>query len=198
MDYMAQLDRILEQLNKGDKPKLLLHCCCAPCSSHVIECLAGSFEIVCYFYNPNIYPFREYLARLREMKKLLREMPCAHSVTLVEEEYDDQNFRKHIRGLEEEREGGARCEVCFKLRMRKTAEYAKLKGFGYFCTTLTTGPHKDAGLINEIGNSLALETGVAFLPCDFKKRDGYKRSVELCRQFDIYRQTYCGCEYSLN
>ena len=192
-DYQRALDGIIESL--GDKrPRLLLHSCCGPCSSYVIEYLSKHFDITVYYYNPNIFPREEYEKRLAEQIKLVERLGGA---VMCEAEYDPDRFYEAARGLEGEKEGGARCAECFRLRLDKTAERAKEGGFDYFCTTLTVSPHKNAPLINEISEQAAERYGVAALPADFKKREGYKRSIELSKQFDLYRQDYCGCEFSI-
>lgn len=192
-DYQRALDGIIETL--GDKrPRLLLHSCCGPCSSYVIEYLSKHFDITVYYYNPNIFPREEYEKRLAEQIKLVERLGGA---VMCESEYDPDRFYEVATGLEGEREGGARCAECFRLRLDKTAEMAKEGGFDYFCTTLTVSPHKNAPLINEISEQAAEKYGVAALPADFKKREGYKRSIELSKQFDLYRQDYCGCEFSI-
>lgn len=192
-DYQRALDGIIESL--GDKrPRLLLHSCCGPCSSYVIEYLSKHFDITVYYYNPNIFPREEYEKRLAEQIKLVDRLGGA---VMCEAEYDPDRFYEVARGLEAEREGGARCAECFRLRLDKTAEMAKEGGFDYFCTTLTVSPHKNAPLINEISEQAAERYGVAALPADFKKREGYKRSIELSKEFDLYRQDYCGCEFSI-
>lgn len=192
-DYQRRLDGIIESL--GDKrPRLLLHSCCGPCSSYVIEYLSKHFDITVYYYNPNIFPREEYEKRLAEQMKLVERLGGA---VMCEAEYDPDRFYEAARGLEGEKEGGARCAECFRLRLDKTAERAKEGGFDYFCTTLTVSPHKNAPLINEISEQAAERYGIAVLPADFKKREGYKRSIELSKEFELYRQDYCGCEFSL-
>ncbi len=171
-----------------EKPKLLLHVCCAPCSTHVIETLK-EFDIVAYFYNPNIHPAEEYKLRLKNLKKL--------GVTFVEGKYDVDAWFNATKGYENEPEGGARCEICYRLRMGETAMFAKKKGYDYFATTLTISPHKSARAINEIGKKLSKKYGVKFYSADFKKKNGFKKSVELSRKHGLYRQSYCGCVFSM-
>lgn len=192
-DYQRQLDALLASL--GDKrPRLLLHSCCGPCSSYVIEYLSRCFDVTVYYYNPNIFPREEYEKRLAEQIRLIERLGGA---VLTESDYDPERFYAAAAGLESAPEGGARCTECFRLRLEATAERAALGGFDYFCTTLTVSPHKDAARINAISEELAARYGVPALPADFKKREGYKRSIELSKQFGLYRQDYCGCEFSL-
>lgn len=174
----------------GDKPKLLLHCCCAPCSSAVIEKLKQYFDITYFFYNPNIYPESEYLLRRDEFKKL--------DVNVVELTYSHNEFLKVVNGYENEKEGGARCRICIAQRLDKTFEYATINNFDIVTTTLSISPHKDAEFINMLGESLQEKYGVKYLHADFKKENGYLRSIQICKENDIYRQDYCGCEFSKN
>lgn len=194
-NYQKQLDEVTSGL-AGKKPTLLLHSCCGPCSSYVLEYLTRYFDVTLLFYGPNIQPREEYLKRLEYQKKLLAEMPCAQGVSLLECEYDGESFTRSVRGLEGEPEGGKRCTECFRLRISETARLAYENGFDYFCTTLSVSPHKDAARINDIGRELSEKYGVKWLPNDFKKRGGYQRSIELSRQYGLYRQDYCGCFYS--
>lgn len=196
INYDKKLDAVIENLSQGERPSVLLQCCCGPCSSAVLERLCRSFKVTAYFYNPNIHPKAEYEKRLENERLLLENMHFADDVSLYECEYDGARFYEAVRGLENEPEGGARCAKCFELRLKKTAETAKKLGCDYFCTTLTVSPHKNADVINKIGNRVGEEAGVKFLPSDFKKKEGYKRSIELSRQAGLYRQTYCGCEFS--
>ena len=190
-NYQLELDRITASLS--GRPRLLLHSCCGPCSSHVLEYLTRYFEVFLSYYNPNIQPRAEYDLRLENQLCVLGRMP---GVTLVPCGYDGGAYDEAVRGLEDEPEGGARCTECFKLRLDFAAREAKRLGCDYFATTLTVSPHKDAQRINAIGEALAGKYGVKWLPGDFKKRDGYKRSIELSREFGLYRQDYCGCLYS--
>ena len=192
MNYQLELDKIIEGL--GEKhPRLLLHACCAPCSSYVLEYLTANFDIDLFFYNPNIMPAWEYARRLEALHKLLAVMPCASGVKLIEGPREENVFLDAVRGREGEPEGGARCPICFSLRLGKAAELCREGGYDYFTTTLTISPHKNAELINEIGEREAASRSVRWLPCDFKKRNGYLRSIELCREYGIYRQSWCGC-----
>ena len=190
-NYQLELDRITASLS--GRPRLLLHSCCGPCSSYVLEYLTRYFEVFLSYYNPNIQPRAEYDLRLENQLKVLERIP---GVTLVPCGYDGGAYDEAVRGLEDEPEGGARCTECFKLRLDFAAREAKRLGCDYFATTLTVSPHKDAQRINAIGEALAGKYGVKWLPADFKKRDGYKRSIELSREFGLYRQNYCGCLYS--
>ena len=196
-NYQLMLDKIISQ-NNNNIPSLLLHSCCGPCSSYVLEYLTKHFDITVFFYNPNIYPEAEYFKRLDTQKQLLERMSFVNPVSLIEGEYDPENYLAAVRGQEEYREGGARCSTCFTLRLDKTAELAKSKGFDYFATTLTVSPHKNAQIINTLGYDLSEKYDVRWLPSDFKKREGYKRSIELSKQYDLYRQEYCGCSFAMN
>lgn len=191
-NYQKKLDMLLGKLT--DRPKLLLHSCCGPCSSYVTEYLTQYFDLTVYFFNPNIYPPAEYQRRLDTQKSLLDATEWA---VLTESEYDHAEFLEAVRGLEMEPEGGARCLPCFRIRLEQTAKRAAAMGFPYFATTLTVSPHKNADLLNEIGETLGKKYGVIWLPSDFKKKEGYKRSIELSREYGLYRQNYCGCEFSL-
>lgn len=190
-NYQLELDRITASLS--GRPRLLLHSCCGPCSSYVLEYLTRYFEVFLSYYNPNIQPRAEYDLRLENQLCVLGRMP---GVTLVPCGYDGGAYDEAVRGLEDEPEGGARCTECFALRLDFAAREAKRLGCDYFATTLTVSPHKDAQRINAIGEALAGKYGVKWLPGDFKKRDGYKRSIELSREFGLYRQNYCGCLFS--
>jgi len=195
-NYQRELDRIIEK-NGGSRPRVLLHVCCGPCSSSVLEYLTQYFELTLLWYNPNIYPEAEFTLRYETLKKLLRDMGLSERVKLLTEEYRSGEYNNRVRGLENEPEGGKRCTECFRLRLEETAKTAAKLGFDYFCTTLTLSRHKDAVRINALGEEIARKTGAKWLPSDFKKRDGENRSIELCEQYHVYRQLYCGCEYSL-
>lgn len=177
-------------------PSLLLHSCCAPCSSACLEYLNGNFKMSVFYYNPNISPKAEFEKRLSEEKRLLSEMPLDEKTEVLEGEYNYDEFLEIAKGLEDIPEGGERCFRCYKLRLEKTAALAKEKGFDYFCTTLSVSPLKNSQKINEIGMELAEKYGVKWLPSDFKKKEGYKRSIELSRQYGLYRQNFCGCVFS--
>lgn len=172
---------------------VLLHCCCAPCATSVTERVIKTIKPVLYYYNPNIYPEAEYLKRLSELEKLARHF----SLELISEPYDENEFLGAIAGLENEKEGGARCSVCFRVRLEKTAARAKREGLTAFCTTLTVSPHKNAAIVNAIGEEVAAARNILWIPSDFKKRNGYLRSCQMCRELDIYRQNYCGCRFSI-
>lgn len=191
-NYQKKLDRTLEAL-EGARPGLLLHSCCGPCSSYVLEYLSKHFRLGLLYYDPNIQPESEYELRLENQRKVLEHHP---DVALHEYGWRGEEYEAAVRGLESEPEGGARCTVCFRLRLEETARLAKELGYEYFCTTLSVSPHKDAERLNRIGMELAERYGVKWLPSDFKKREGYKRSIELSREYGLYRQDYCGCLYS--
>jgi len=198
-NYQKELDKTLSRLTEeGKVPRLLLHSCCAPCSSYVMEYLSEYFEITVFFYNPNIYPPEEYEMRVKEEERLIKEMPFRHPVRLVEGTYDPERFYAAAKGLEKEPEGGRRCEKCYELRLFEAAKMAKEGGYDYFTTTLTISPLKPAPKLNEIGERIGAEVGVAYLNSDFKKKDGYKRSIQLSKEYGLYRQNYCGCVYSLS
>jgi len=193
INYQNKLDEILRNIvSDGKVPRLLLHSCCGPCSSYVVSYLRDYFGITVFYYNPNIYPEEEYRHRLSEQKRLLE----LFGIPLLDADYNHQEFLDVARGFESEPEGGARCEKCFELRLRKTREIAGARGFDYYCTTLTVSPHKNALIINRVGESLDDGTKPLWLPSDFKKREGYKKSIELSRLYDLYRQDYCGCEFA--
>ena len=196
-NYQLKLDQILSGLEGGDTPpSLLLQCCCAPCSSYVLEYLSRYFRIDCFYYNPNIYPEEEYVHRVEELKRLVGEMPHENPVTVVEGKYEPEVFFAMAKGLEDVPEGGERCRKCYELRLRKTAEEAKAGGYDFFTTTLSISPLKRADWLNETGAELSEEFGVPYLFSDFKKRGGYQRSIELSAQYGLYRQNFCGCVYS--
>ena len=197
-NYQKELDRVLEGLEReAAVPRLLLHSCCAPCSSYVLEYLSRYFEITVLYYNPNIYPPEEFGKRLKEQQKLLADMEFVHPVRLVEGRFEPEVFYQAAKGLEQEPEGGKRCEACYELRLREAAREAAADGFDWFATTLSISPLKSAQKLMEIGERLGREYGVPYLPSDFKKKNGYKRSVELSAQYGLYRQNYCGCVYSI-
>ncbi len=192
-----QMDDLIEGLKKeGRVPALFLHSCCAPCSSYVFEYLSEYFDITDFYYNPNIYPPEEYEKRVREIKRLIEEQPHKHEVAFVEGKYDPERFFEVAKGLEKCPEGGERCAKCFELRLRETAKEAKERGFDLVTTSLTISPLKNAALLNEIGERVCREEGVTWLPSDFKKRGGYQRSIELSKEYGLYRQDYCGCVFS--
>lgn len=189
----------LEIINKLDfKPKILLHSCCGPCSSYVIEFLSKYFKIDVLYYNPNIYPKEEYIKRKNEQIRLIKELKKMYELDILDCDYEEDKYYDHIKGLEKEKEGGKRCQKCFKLRLEKTADIAKKNNYDYFTTTLSVSPYKNSKIINEIGLDLEKEYKIKWLPSDFKKQDGYKKSIELSKKYNLYRQHYCGCIYSLN
>lgn len=197
-NYQLKLDEIIKRIEEDEvRPKLLMQICCAPCGSYVLEYLSKFFDITLFYYNPNIYPREEYDKRLGEIEKLLKLSPFCEGVKLIKGEYDDTEWFEYIKGTEGEREGGGRCTLCFDKRLEETAKLASELACDWFCTTLTISPHKNAALINEIGERLGDKYGIPFLPSDFKKREGYKRSAQLCEEYGIYRQNYCGCKYSV-
>lgn len=197
INYQKILDELIEKLQKENKiPKLLLHSCCAPCSSYVLEYLSKYFRITVLYYNPNISIEEEYLHRIEEQKRLISEMKTINKVDFVQGEYNPNDFFAIAKGLEDVKEGGERCFKCYELRLRETVKIALDNGYDYFTTTLSISPHKNAQKINEIGEKLSEEYGVKYLYSDFKKREGYKRSIELSKEYNLYRQNYCGCIYS--
>ena len=202
-NYQNELDQLLQ--SKTDRPTLLLHACCGPCSSYVLEYLSSHFEITVLFYNPNIYPVAEYERRLQELLNFYKRFVPAQNVRVIQAPYEPEEFYKATGarenpGLAKEPERGERCRRCYELRLRYTYDYACEHNFDYFCTTLSISPFKDADMINEIGISLGGEAapGPRWLPSDFKKKNGFKRSLELSAEYDLYRQEYCGCIYSFS
>lgn len=195
INYQKQMEERIEKLTST--PTLLLQSCCGPCSSYVLEVLSEFFKITVLYYNPNIFPEEEYNKRLLEQKRIIEEMSFKNPVSFLDCDYNEQEFLSFVTGYESEREGGARCEKCFRLRMEKTAQLAKEKGYDFFTTTLSVSPHKNAPLLNKIGEELSEKYSVEFLPADFKKKEGYKRSIILSKEHNLYRQEYCGCRFSL-
>ena len=194
MNYDLLMQEQIENIKEGEE--LLLHACCAPCSSAVLERLSSHFKITIFYYNPNIDKKEEYEKRVNELKKFISKFKTKYEVKLIEGRYDTNDFIRIAEGLEDEPERGKRCYKCYNLRIEETAKIAEERGFKYFTTTLSLSPHKNAAWINEIGQSLNNKYNSTFLYCDFKKREGYKRSIELSRDYDLYRQDYCGCIYS--
>ena len=191
------LEELIEENIKSNKvPRVLLHSCCAPCSSYVIEYLSKYFKLTIFYYNPNISPLEEYEKRKQEQIRLINSMETKNSVDIIDCDYDNDLYESSIKGLEDEPERGRRCEVCFKLRLEKTASRALELGYDYFGTTLTVSPYKNCLMINEIGLDISKKLGIEFLVSDFKKKNGYKRSIELSFEYNLYRQNYCGCKYS--
>jgi hypothetical protein len=188
---------IAREQEKGNIPSLLLHSCCAPCSSYCLEYLSEYFKITVFYYNPNIYPEEEYYKRVEEQKEFIRRFPARYPIGFVEGNYDKERFYDMAKGLENVPEGGERCFRCYELRLREAAELAKKIEMDYFTTTLSISPLKNAEKLNEIGDRLAAEYGISYLNSDFKKKNGYKRSVELSQEYGMYRQDYCGCVFSI-
>lgn len=198
MNYQKELEKTIERLGKEEKvPTLLLHSCCAPCSSYVMEYLSNYFKITVFYYNPNIYPESEYTKRILEQQTLIGKMMVKHPISFMAGNYDKDLFYEMAKGMEHLKEGGARCFKCYELRLSESAKIAKQCGFDYFTTTLSISPLKNAAKLNEIGIRLAEEYGIQYLPSDFKKKNGYKRSIELSKEYGLYRQDYCGCEFSV-
>lgn len=196
-NYQKVLDKTLENLKKEERvPRLLLHSCCAPCSSYVLEYLSEYFDITVFYYNPNIAPEEEYQERVGEQQRLLRAMSLSRPVSFLEGRYCPQEFYETARGHETDPEGGERCRRCFELRLEESARTAKAGGYDYFTTTLSISPLKNAAWLNDIGTRMGEQYGVPYLLSDFKKRNGYKRSVELSGEYGLYRQDYCGCVFS--
>ena len=190
-------DKQKEELAKITKPqKLLLHSCCAPCSSHVITILTKYFDITILYYNPNISPIEEYQKRKEEQIRLIKSIKKVNKIDIIDCDYDNEIYNEKIKGYELCPEKGARCTICFNIRLEKTASIAKENNFDYFCTTLTVSPYKNCDLINQIGEELSKKYSIKWLYSDFKKENGYKNSIELSKKYNLYRQNYCGCIYS--
>ena len=197
MNYQKELEKLVSGLQKeGKVPRLLLHSCCAPCSSYVLEYLSNHFEITVFYYNPNIFPENEYTKRILEQQMLITDMKTKHQVSFIAGNYDRERFFAMAAGLEHLKEGGERCFKCYELRLDEAARVAKEGGFDYFTTTLSISPMKNADKLNEIGMEVGSKYGVSYLQSDFKKKNGYKRSIELSNEYGLYRQDYCGCEFS--
>ncbi len=197
INYDRKMCEIIKKKEeKQEVPTLLLHTCCAPCSTAVISRLANHFKITVFYYNPNISPEEEYIKRKEEQKRFLKEFKTKYPVSFFDCDYDFGSFEEIAKGLEKEKEGGKRCFLCYELRLRKTAQMARKNHFDYFGTSLTVSPYKNAQKINEIGKNLEEEFLVSFLYSDFKKKDGYKQSIEFSKEYQLYRQDYCGCIYS--
>ena len=195
INYQKELDKIIEN-NKENKPSLMLHSCCAPCSSYVLEYLSKYFDITVFYFNPNISPESEYIKRVNEVKRLIEEMPECEDVKFLEGRYNPNEFYDCAKGLEDAPEGGERCLKCFRLRFKETANAAAKAGSEYVCTTLTISPLKNTDNLNKIGKEECEKLGLKWLPSDFKKKNGYKRSIELSNEYDLFRQNYCGCVFS--
>lgn len=198
-NYQLMLEETIREIIEANKvPKLLLHSCCAPCSSYCLEYLSDYFEITVFYYNPNIYPDEEYFHRAREQQAFIERFPAKHPISFVEGDFDKERFFQSVKGLENEPERGARCNVCFELRLGEAASMARQMNMDYFTTTLSISPMKDAALLNDIGSKMEEKYGVKYLHSDFKKKNGYKRSCELSQEYGMYRQDYCGCVFSYN
>ena len=197
INYDRELKIIIDSIkNKDGVPKLLLHSCCAPCSSYVIEYLSDYFDISILYYNPNISPIDEYLKRKKEQIRLIKSINTKNKLDIIDCDYDNDIYEDKIKGLENEPERGNRCTICFNLRLDKTASMARELNYDFFATTLTVSPYKNSNLINEIGIKLQEKYNIKYLVSDFKKKNGYKRSIELSNKYNLYRQNFCGCKYS--
>lgn len=197
VNYQKQLDKIIDEIQNNSKiPTLLLHSCCAPCSSYVLEYLSQYFKITVFYYNPNIFPKEEYIKRVKEQKRFISQLPVKNSVDFIEGDYEPQDFYEIAKGMEHIPEGGERCFNCYRLRLEKTAKLASELNMDYFTTTLSISPYKNAAKLNEIAEELSEIHSVKNLPSDFKKKEGYKRSIQLSKEYDLYRQDYCGCIFS--
>lgn len=198
VNYQKELEKLLKQLGEEQRvPSLMIHSCCAPCSSYVLEYLSEYFKITIFYYNPNIYPESEYTKRILEQQKLIRDMKFRYPVSFLAGKYDKEKFYEMAAGMEDLKEGGTRCMKCYELRLTETARQAVAGEFNYFTTTLSISPMKNAQKLNEIGVRVGEEYGVKYLVSDFKKKNGYKRSIELSKEYGLYRQDYCGCEFSM-
>lgn len=197
INYQKELDKLIMEFQKeGRIPSLLLHSCCAPCSSYCLEYLSEYFNITVFYYNPNISPESEYRKRVEEQKRFVSAFPAKNPINFIEGAYEPSVYYNAIKGYEKEPEGGKRCFICYELRLREAALIAKKGGFDYFTTTLSISPLKNADKLNELGKKISQELSVPYLFSDFKKRNGYKRSIELSKEYDLYRQNFCGCVYS--
>lgn len=197
INYQLELEKLIKNIPANHVPHLCLHACCAPCASYCLEYLSEYFNITVYFYNPNIASEEEYIKRENELKRLIESMPFKNKVTLISEKYENEEFYEAAKGMEELPEGGERCFKCFELRLKETAQKAREINAEYFATTLTISPLKNAAKINEITETLGKIYGIKPLPGDFKKKNGYKRSLELSNEYNLYRQNYCGCVFSI-
>lgn len=193
VNYQLMTDAVLSGIEGTAPPRLLLHACCAPCASYVLEYLTPYFDIDVFFYNPNIYPSKEYEKRLSELYRLVELLPHTNRIGVIEGKYEHDRYTSFVKGLEGEPEGGSRCEVCLGMRVGETARLAAEERYDFFTTTLTVSPHKNVEKLNVLGYAAAEKYGTMWLPSDFKKRNGYLRTVQLCREYGIYRQNYCGC-----
>ncbi len=196
VNYQLELEKILAGIDKENPPSLLLHSCCAPCSSYVLKYLSEYFKITLLYYNPNISPENEYIKRINEQQRLINEMPLKNKVKFIGTEYTPDLFINAVKGYENEPEGGERCFICYKLRLEEAANAAIRENCDYFTTTLSISPYKNAEKLNSIGEEIGEKYGIKHLPCDFKKKNGYRESIALSKEYNLYRQDYCGCIYS--
>lgn len=197
-NYQRELEQIIQKQSEQEVKSVFLHSCCAPCSSYCLELLSQYFNVTVFYYNPNIYPPEEYAMRVKEQERFVKEFPAKHPISFVAGDYIPDKFYQAVKGLEHIREGGERCFACYRLRLQEAYDYASRGGFDYFTTTLTISPLKNAQVLNCIGEEIASQGNgkVQFLPSDFKKKNGYQRSVELSKEYGMYRQDYCGCVFS--
>ena len=197
VNYQKELDKLIEKLEQSKEvPRLFLHSCCAPCSSYVLEYLSQYFEITVFYFNPNIAPEEEYRKRVEEQRRLIEQLPAVYPIQFEEGRYVPEEFYSRVRGLEKEPEGGARCRVCFELRLEEAARLASEGGYDYYTTTLSISPLKNVQVLAQVAMEMGEKWGVRWLPSDFKKKEGYKRSIQLSAEYDLYRQNYCGCVFS--
>lgn len=197
VNYQKELEKLIGKLEQTKEvPRLFLHSCCAPCSSYVLEYLSQYFEITVFYFNPNIAPEEEYRKRVEEQKRLIEQLPALHPIGFAEGRYEPKEFYDKVKGLEKEPEGGARCRVCFALRLEEAARLAAEGSYDYYTTTLSISPLKNAQILAQIAIEMGEKWGVVWLPSDFKKKEGYKRSIQLSAAYDLYRQNYCGCVFS--
>ncbi len=198
INYQVKMEEIIKaNCSEEHVPTLLLHSCCAPCSSYCLELLSSYFKVTVFYYNPNIYPPEEYFMRVEEQRRFIEQFPAKYPISFVEGTYDTTRFYAMAKGKEQVKEGGERCFLCYEMRLRETCEYAKAHGFDFFTTTLSISPLKNAAKLNEIGEKLQNEYQISYLYSDFKKKNGYKRSTEISKEYEMYRQDYCGCVYSI-
>lgn len=196
-NYQIELEKTIKECqNNNMKPSLLLHACCAPCSSYVLEYLSKYFNITVLFYNPNISTEEEYLHRAEELKRFVKENPDCENVNVMVEEYESKYFYEKVKGYEQCEEGGERCFICYRMRLEEAAKIAQKHNFDFFTTTLSISPLKNAQKLNEIGKELSEQYDISYLYSDFKKKNGYKRSIELSKEYNLYRQNFCGCVFS--
>ncbi|WP_036729382.1 epoxyqueuosine reductase QueH [Peptoniphilus mikwangii] len=196
INYNLEMENIIKKLDTDNPPRLLLHSCCGPCSSSVLERLGMYFKITVLYYNPNIDTKNEFYTRVVEQRSVIERLPSKNKIELIVIDYDSSEYFDKIKGYEHEREGGYRCKLCFDLRIEEAAKFAKEKGFDYFTTTLSVSPYKNSQLLNKIGEEMAKKYGINYLYSDFKKKNGYRRSIELSKEYNLYRQDYCGCIFS--